>query len=327
MPTVNQAEALRLMRRLTTAASSRLHGVHLDHGAYSYYPAPGAPYPDWPDDYNTAVEYRAAGQQIGSTPIYTVFSDRFPVCWLTYDGQIVESSAALTRLQARHRRLAVAALGELTRLALRQLADLRDVRDGRPKDIDGYDSEQRTGQARVSHPTAPARAWWIAVGPDLEHARSRSREVTGTPEPLILSAHGYGRYGRDAECLPLELLCAINATVAAHQDTTTLTGERAVNGNVVGDWLADEHGLSGALPADQIPAAFAAAFLGVYSHDQDFAAERMRQNGWDQALRDLGALEFFDLRQYTYQLFRREVRAIPYRTARDSGIIVCRRES
>ncbi|MFB9319809.1 hypothetical protein [Cryptosporangium minutisporangium] len=327
MPTVNLAEALRWMRRLTTVASSRLHGVHLDHGASSYYPAPGAPHPEWPGDYNTAVESRASGQRIGSRPIYTVFSDRLPVCWLTYDGQVVESSAALTRLQAKHRRLAVAALGELTRPVLQQLADLRDVRDGRPEDIDGYDSEQRAGQARVSHPSAPARAWWIPVGPDIEQARSRSHEVTGTREPLVLSAYGYGRYGREAERLDLEVLCALNATVAGHRHTTTLTGERTVNGNVVGDWLADEHGLNGGLPADQLPTAFSQAFLGAYRHDQDYAAEQMRQNGWEQALRDLGALDYFDLRQYTYQLFRREVRAISYRTARDSGIIVCRRRS
>nr|WP_030500987.1 hypothetical protein [Micromonospora purpureochromogenes] len=307
-------DALRAMRRLGTTSAGRLTGMNLDDAWRMPALASGAP--GWPDGLNALLADRTAGTVTGDTPAYVVFSDGFPVCWLTCDAVTVVPPADLSRNQVKHRDLAVEALADLVRYALSRLADLRDVRDGRPDDVDSGYGTERLGMVRVADPACPARAWWVPVGADLPEARRRINDTIGGGEPLILVAHGYGDYGRSAHRLHLDVLCAINAAAEAHHLT----------GNVVGDWLAGEGGLApGLVPADEVAPKFAEAFVGVFSHELSYTAFRLAETGWEAALRQLGAIEFFDTAKYNRHLFDREVRAITNSRDTGGGIVVCRR--
>ncbi|TQS42744.1 hypothetical protein [Cryptosporangium phraense] len=325
MPTVTLTVAARLMRQLISATTARLRGIDLDRDARQN-PTAAIPAPNWPAEYNQALAARVNGQATGSSPFYVVFSDDFPVCWLNHDGHLVHPDVVLDRLRTRHRALASEALTDLARPALAYVADLRDVRDGRPQDVE--DRTHRPGLARVAHPDLPARAWWISVGHDITGARERSRAVAGTEDPLIISAHGFGRYGRQTHRLDLGRLCAINATATKHgAGLSTLArghdGERSpeIDANVVGSWLAEEYKLDAAPDAELIEPLFTAALIGSFSSDYAYADYRLKQTGWETTLRQMNAQEFFDMRHYVYCLFRRDVRAI----SAPGGIVVLRR--
>lgn len=310
-------DALRVMQHLVTASAGRLDGINLLHDAWRM-SALGSGAPGWPDDLNVLLADRAAGTVTGDTPVYIVCSDGFPVCWLTYDAVTVVPTADLSRNQIKHRDLAVVSLAGLARHVLGQLADLRDVRDGRPEDVDAGYRTDRHGMARVAGARCPARAWWVQVGADLpetERRTSAATRLTGD-EVLILAAHGYGEYGRRAHRVQLDVLCAINAAAEAHQ----------LPGSVVGDWLAGEGGLApGRIPADEVAPAFAEAYVGVFNSERAYVAALLELNGWEAALRQLGALEFFDTAAYRQYLFSREVRAIT--NSAGGGIVVCRRHA
>ena len=89
------------------------------------------------------------------------------------------------------------------------------------------------------------------------------------------------------------------------------------------------------LPAEELPpppaaapataAAFAAAFVGVFTNELAYAAFRLEQIGWDAALRQLGAIEFFDTAAYKRHVFDREVRAISISSTAGGGVAVYRR--
>jgi len=303
-------EALRQMQRLSYADAGHLVGVDL-HDAWRL-PAAKTGAPGWPPQLNELLAARTAGTVTAATPVYLVLSDGFPVCWLTVDGVIVTPEAALTRNQVKHQQSATAALADLYRHTLGQLANLRDARDGRDEDMDnGYRSD-RVGSLRVANPGEPARAWWVPISGDLDESHRRVADATGTQAPIIMTAYGYGQYGRDARHPQLDVLCAINRTAAAHD----------LPAGVVGDWLAAE-GVAGLLNADDIPAAFGEAYIGRFGHQLSYTAYRLDELGWEKTLRGLGAIEFFDTQKFDRHLFTNEVRAIRDDTGR--GLVVCRR--
>ncbi|MET7396296.1 hypothetical protein ABZS66_22725 [Dactylosporangium sp. NPDC005572] len=312
------SEALRAMQHLRTADGGRLTGINLMDEGWRM-PALRSAAAGWPTGLTALLAVDTAGTVTGDTPAYLVCSDGIPVCWLTYDGITVTATGGLSRNQAVHRDLAVAALAGVARHALGRLADLRDVRDGRPDDADPDQRNDRHGMARVANPECPARAWWVPVGAALPQTQHRVRTATGTDDPLILAAHGYGTYGRQAHRLQLDLLCAINAAAETHR----------VAGNVIGDWLAGEGGLTAdPLPADEIVTGFAEAFIGVFSHELAYTTTRIAENGWEAVLHQVGAFEFFDTAAYQRHLFNHEVRAITNSCTSgggSGGIIVCRR--
>lgn len=303
-------EALHQMRRLGYADARRLVGVGIEDA----WRLPGGTImtKTWPDALR--AQLAAAGADLNSTPVYVVLSDGAPVCWLTADGVVVTSTAELTRTQARHRDQAAQALSQLSRYTLARLADACDVREGRRDDVDDDFHPERLGSLRVANPARPARAWWVPISGDLDEARRRVADATGTPEPLIITAYGYGDYGRDAQWLRLDVLCAINRAADAHDLPV----------GVVGNWLAAEGGLAGLIGAEDIPPAFAEAYIGRFSHELAYTAYRLDELGWEKALRELGALEFFDTNAFNRHLFAYEVRAVRDEGAR-GGIVVCRR--
>lgn len=93
---------------------------------------------------------------------------------------------------------------------------------------------------------------------------------------------------------------------------------------VFGDWFAAEGGLAGLLAAEQIAAAFTAAFIGLFGHRLSYRAFGLAELGWDDALHRLGAFAFFNLEAFTQHLFRDEVHEIPNH-GQAGSIIVCRR--
>jgi hypothetical protein len=307
--------ALSAMRRLNTTSATRLKGIHLDDDWRI--PALRSGAADWPADLNTALTARTTGTVTGDTPAYVVFSDGFPVCWLTYDAATIAAPANLSRNQTKHRDLALQALADLTRHALGRLADLRDVRDGRPADVDNGYHEGRVGMARVAAQDRPTRAWWVPVGADRCRARRRIGETTGVDadQTLILAAYGYGDYGRHADRIDLDVLRAIATAAENHH----------LPAAVVGDWLATEGGLHpGQVPADDVVPAFTAAFVGVFSHELGYTAFRVAELGWKDQLRRLGMSEFFDEAKFNRHLFGQQVRAIT-NPGQAGGIVVCRR--
>jgi hypothetical protein len=268
----------------------------------------------WPDDLNTLLTARAGGIFTAATPAYLMLSDGAPVCWLTVDGVIVILTLPLTRNQTKHQQQATAALGDLARHALARLADLRHSRDGRRDDIDNGFQPDGIGCIRVANPAEPARAWWIPLGGDSTEAHQRVADTIGCDQPLIITANGYGTYGRDVDRPRLDVLCFINAAATANQ----------VPANVVGDWVATMGGLARLIPASDIAARFAAVYIGRFASQLFYTAFRLDELGWEAALRQMGALEFFDERAFDQHLFTYQVRAFAIDSGR--GIAVCRRD-
>jgi hypothetical protein len=167
----------------------------------------------------------------------------------------------------------------------------------------------------VANPTRPARAWWLPINGDLATARRRVAEATGTPEPLVITACGYGDYGQRAHRLGLDVLCAINQVADMHE----------LPAAVVGTWLAIEGGLTSKVNAADLPAAFAEVYIGRFSHQQAYTAWHLDELGWTKTLRELGAWKFLDTAAVNRHLFNEEVHAIRDHTAHGEGIVVCRR--
>jgi len=312
------SQALRKMQSLTFADAGRLVGVDPTADAWRI-PAAAAGTPGWSTPLTELLAGGTTGAVAQAAPAYLVLSDEFPVCWLTADGVVVTApDAGLSRTQLKHRKAATDALGDLHRYTLSRLADRRDARDGRHSDTDDAYTPDRIGSLRVANPTEPARAWWVPITGDLDASQRRVADATGTDQPLIITACGYGGYARDAHRLRLDVLCGLHRAAAAHN----------LPPGVVGDWLTEDGGPAELpntqpLSADDILAAFADAYLGRFSHRHAYTAHRMVELGWEQALREMGATEFFDTRAFEHHLFSYEVIAL---TVDDyhGDVVVCR---
>lgn len=307
------AEVLRAMRRLDHTTTGHLVGI----GINDAWRMPGgkSTATGWPA--RVIEQLATAGADTMNPPVYLVLSDDIPVCWLTGDGIVAISTAAdLTRAQIRHRDQAARSLADLHRHTLAWLADALDAKEGRLDDLSDRDRPERVGSLRVANPAHPARAWQVPISGDLDQSRQRIAEVTGTDQPLVITAYGYGEYALRAHRLPLEMLCAINDAA----------GRRGLPAAVVGDWLAAEGGLAGLVSAEELPTAFNKAYIGRFTHELSYTAFRLDELGWEKTLRELGAIEFFNVDAFNRYLFNSQVRAIRDTSTDGGGIVVCRRQ-
>ena len=213
---------------------------------------------------------------------------------------MVTPDVPLSPIQARHQRQAAAALADLDRDTLHELADQRDLREGRP--IAADDDEAMVGALRVAPVHDPTRTRWVRVGTDLDAARHQvARAVDGTAEQaLIVTAVGYGHHGYQAHRLSLELICAMQAVTAAHP----------VSLSTVGNWIDHDHGLAGHVDPQTLPRRFADAYIGRFVSHSAYTRHRMAEQGWTDILRSHAMEPYFDLRRYEQHLFASEVTAI-----------------
>ncbi|MDQ1647007.1 MAG: hypothetical protein QOJ50_3191 [Cryptosporangiaceae bacterium] len=309
------AEALSSARGLHYADAGRLRG--LDPRSRCFPLTELAQLGDpWIDDLLALIRARAGGTITPDTPEYVVLSDGLPVAWLTVHAAVITPSVPLTRIQARHQGLAAAALGDLHRYTLTDLADWRDRREDRTADGIG----EAAGSLRVASAADPTRTARIRIGPDPARAAATADAVihsTGGPL-LILSASGYGRYRGHAHRLDLGILCAMHAIADEHQ----------VPLPCIGDWIDDDPCAAG-LTAAALPQRFRDTYRGQFSSREAYTEHCMDAQGWTAVLRQHGMEPFFDQRDYTHHLFTRDVTAIDGHAAghRDSrgGVHVFRR--
>jgi len=291
------AAAVRAMRQLRATDTGRLRSIDLLHRSGPLTGLGLLPSP-WSDRLTAATAGWTTGAVDADTAVYVVRSDGMPVAWLTVHAAVVTPDVPLSDLQARHQRQATAALSDLTRYALRGLANLRDHREGRPDNVDAEYRPDMHGALRVAAPSDPTRTTWLHIGPDLAEATAQVRDATGSQDPpLIITARGYGHHGTHAHRLSLELVCVMHAVAAEHDITTDL----------VGDWIDNAHGGDGDASPAALPRRFRDTYLGRYASRDAYAEQRMSEHGWTELLRDTGMTPFFDRTRYTAHLFGTDV--------------------
>jgi hypothetical protein len=302
------SQALREMRGLHDTDAGRLRGTSLRHRFGMPRQGLTATPQPWRDRIQAGIEARHDGHLTADTPEYLVFSDGVLVVVLTAAAHLLLPDYPLTPLQARHQQAAAEALSDLRRHALADLADRAGAPDSPHPDHDNHgpsDGEpDAAGWLRVAPDTDPTQAVWVDIGPDLAAARRMLARATGTDPDrvLIIEANGYGRYGRDRHRHRLDVLCAM------HQ----LAVSRQVSLHTVGEWLHAEGATTAEdLDPEAIVEAFAAAHLGPYACETDYARSRMRQLGWTQALQTAGIPDtYLDTAAVTRDWFTYQVRSI-----------------
>ena len=314
------AEALRGMRRLHDVDAGRLRGqtVHLS-GYTADQPAPAAPQP-WASHLATLIAAGRAGTVTADTPRYFVYSDNTVVAWLTVHARVVAPpDMPLTANQAKHQRHAVQVLSDLDRGTLRDLADDRDRREGRPDNVDAeYDAGG--GMLRVAPAQDPTRTTWIPIDPDPQTTRVRMRralELTADQDIIVITAWGFGQHCGRAHRLDLDLLCAIHTVATGH----------GVDATTVGNWIAHEDGLAGHVEVATLPTLFHTAYVGRYPDRDTYAHACLDERGVTKVITDLGIEAYFDHAAHQRDVFRYEAIAIDpgdYHH-RDRGIQVFRR--
>src|SRR5947207_13146908 len=195
------AEALRDMHRLHDVDAGRLRGQTVYLSGYTAdQPAPTAPQPR-ADHLATLIAGGRAGSITADTPRYLVHSDNTVVAWLTVHAQVVAPpDMPLTTNQAKHQRQAAQVLSDLDRGTLRDLADDRDRREGRPGNASA-EHDPGGGMLRVAPAHDPTCTTWIHVDPDPQTTRTpirRALRLTTDQDPIIISARGYGQHSARA---------------------------------------------------------------------------------------------------------------------------------
>ena len=315
------AEALRDMRRLHDVDAGRLRGQTVYLSGYTAdQPLPAAP-PTWGGHLAQLIAAGRMGTVTPVTPRYLVYSDGVVVTWLNVQAQVVAPpNMPLTANQAKHQRQSAQVLSDLDRNTLRELADERDRREGRPEGADAeYDAGE--GMLRVAPADDPTRTALIPVDTDAQVTRARIRRALGLAadsEVIVISAWGFGQHCGRVHRLDLGLLCAIHAVAAAH----------GVDGTTVGNWIAHEDGLAGHVDPATLPALFRAAYLGRYPDRDAYIRTRLDERGLTKAIAELGLAAYFDHRAYERDVFRYEVIAIDpgEHHRRDRGIQVFGRQ-
>jgi hypothetical protein len=310
------SQALREMRGLHDTDAGRLRGVSLRYRfGMPHHGLARTPQP-WRDRVQAGIEARESGLVTGDTPEYLVFSDAVLVVVLTVAARVIRPDYPLTPLQARHQEAAAQALGDLHRYTLADLADRAATRNpsgtGLLDEVD-QEWEPPPGWLRVAPNNDPTLAVWVDPGPDLPAARDALGRACDT-EPdrvLVIDACGYGAYGRNRYRHRLDVLCAMRQIAATHH----------VGLQVVGNWL-DAEGATGTadLDPETLISQFAAAHLGPYSSQSDYALARMRELGWTQALHAAGVPDrYLDTTAITRDWFAHQVRAITAPTPAGAG--------
>ena len=295
------AEALREMRDLQPADAGRLHGMCLrgitPHDCERLLSATPQP---WRDQLRSRLRSRMSGDLHPDSPEYLVQSDGVPIAVLTAAARIELPDYPLSPLQTRHQRDAAAALGDLGRSALRELADQRAHAEGRDQDVAAESERHPGGALRVAPAADPTNAAWVHISADLARSR-RNAQVIGRSDPeqiLILTAAGYGGYGHTWHRPALEVLCAMHRISEVHGVTLS----------TVGDWLAGELPTDGLVDPQTIIEQFAAAYIGSFGSEVDYVGHRLAELGWPQALAAAGIPErYLDLPRIARDWFGHQV--------------------
>lgn len=304
MPFSTNAEALREMRRLEATSTGRLKGVP---AGYISRTLAALELRDTPEPWHcrlvTDLAERAAGSLRPDSAVYLVFSDNLLIAVLTVAAGVELPDYPLSAVQRRHQSAAVRALADLPRNTLRELADRRASMDGRD-DQTHLESHPPAGAIRVAALDDPTVTDWVPIDADLETSRTSIRRCGLDPERLIvITAPGYGRYGRDRHRLDLPILCAMGQLAAQHQVSTA----------VVGDWLGAE-GATNANPGpspEQILTGFAAAYIGAFASELDYTRHHMTELGWFAALEQAGIPDrYLDAGAVNRDWFRSRFRGI-----------------
>lgn len=309
------SQALRDMRSLHQTDAGRLYGVNLRFGTTLPHQGLAATPQPWRERIQAGIDARHAGLVTDQTPEYLVFSDGVLILVLTAAAQLLLPDYPLTPVQARHQTAAAAALSDLRRHILTDLADRATRRssndvDGRPRP--GEDREPPVGWLRVAPTTDATHATWVDPGTEWTAARRMLARVchTAPDQVLILDARGYGAYGRNQHRHRLDVLCAMRQIAATHQ----------VALHVVGDWLDTE----GVTTTDDLDPAvvveeFTATYLGAYPTRSAYTQQRMRELGWTQAVAAAGIPDhYLDTAAITRHWFTTQVREV----TTDGGIAV-----
>jgi hypothetical protein len=262
----------------------------------------GTPEP-WHCKIVTDLTERAAGSLRPGSAEYLVFSDNLLIAVLTVAAQVELPDYPLSPVQRRHQRAAGEALADLPRNTLRDLADRRASMDGRDDQI-RLESHPPVDAIRVAAVDDPTVTDWVTIDADLETSRTSIRCAGLDPDRLIvITAPGYGRYGRDRHRLDLPVLSAMHQLAARHDVTVA----------VVGDWL-DAEGATNAYPGpspEQIRSAFTAAYIGVFASELDYTRHHMTELGWISALEHAGIPDrYLDAAAVNRDWFRSRFRGI-----------------
>jgi hypothetical protein len=279
-------EALREMRGLNTTDAGRLRGIHLRYSSLSlpHQALSGTPQP-WREQLDSAIAARGDGTVTTDTPEYVVLSDNTVVAVLTVAGRVWLPDYPLSSNQAKHQHAAAQALGDLYRHTIRDLADRPAARDGREPDAAAEYDPHPGGALRVAPSADPTNTQWVLITADLDQARHTVQRACGADpdQALIVTASGYGTYGRDRHRLDLDILCAM------HQVTTT----HEVSLCTVGNWLAAEGTTTTAITAPSVVEQFARAYIGAFPDELTYTRHRMGQLGWTSALEAAGIADHY----------------------------------
>jgi hypothetical protein len=312
-----QTEALRRIQALSPADAGRLVAVTVRGHAAAPIPT-GTLHPEAAarlraDLYPPPGRRPASEQTAGDLIVYVVSVDATPVAWLTAHARVVTPPADLTTYQLAQQARVVIALRQPTRHAIAELARLRDHREGRSPGLDPDPLDQR-GQALVADPRDPTRTWWTRINADPEQTMTHLRTLTGAAgQALVVDSYGYGAYGRRRGILDPVVLCTLERLAAEHDLPL----------DIVGDWLSAEGAATVDPTPDEITAAFAQAYAGVYATRRTFATAEADRRGWSAALQaaDIPAV-LFDLDRFITDLFTDEVHGL---RLRDDRLAVFRR--
>jgi hypothetical protein len=146
----------------------------------------------------------------------------------------------------------------------------------------------------------------VHIGADLHAAqRTVQRACDAQPEQvLIVTAAGYGTYGRDRHRLRLDVLCAMHQVAETHQ----------VSLRTVGDWL-DAEGATTDIDPQTIAEQFTIAYIGPFASELAYTKHRMGELGWTQALQAAAIPEdYLNTAAINRDWFAHQVRQI------DSGV-------
>ena len=297
------SEALHQMRALHSTDAGRLRGIHLRYGSLSvprqllsHTPQP------WRARMEEAIAARDAGHITPDSPEYLVFSDTTLVAVLSAAGRLVLPDYPLSSLQTKHQQAAAQALGDLARHALRELADRRAAMDGHDQDALAEYEDHPGGALRVAPLADPTSTRWVRIGADLQEAyRTVQRTCRAQPEQIVIvTAAGYGTYGRDRHRPRLDVLCAMHHIAEAHQ----------VSLCTVGDWL-DAEGAPTDVQPQTIVQQFAIAYIGPFASDLAYTRHRMSELGWTQAVQAAGIPDgYLDIAAINRDWFGHQVRQI-----------------
>lgn len=287
-------------RQLDDINAGRLRGQNVSR-SYAPMIAAGTLDAEAAANLNASLYPKPGARPGGDRIVYVASCDGTLVAWVTRDAHVVLPAATLSVYQKRQQTFAADAFAQLTRRAIRLLAALADAETDRTSfDVPDDADKTRVMVADRAHPTV---ATWTAINADPAASHKHLRKVTGADqEVLIIDVIGYGGYGRHAEYLDLDVLCALEAMADSADVPVTL----------VGDWLHHEGGSTRRVPADELKRAFADAYAGMFPRWKAYAAVERDARGWTAALTEAGIpVELFDLDAFAHQL-RQHVRyALP----------------